>query len=82
MGEDFEESLIWACSPWLVRRVLGRCVATKNKSVRLEGQSGQFLLVGWGVTWSLVFQYGAYNGRQTHIQLDLVQYQAYRRWVW
>jgi hypothetical protein len=28
------QGLIGACSPWLVRRVLGLCVAAKNKTVR------------------------------------------------
>jgi hypothetical protein len=28
------QGLISACSPWLVRRVLGLCVAAKNKAVR------------------------------------------------
>jgi hypothetical protein len=32
---------MWACSPWLVKRVLEPCVAAKNKSVRPVGQSKQ-----------------------------------------
>jgi hypothetical protein len=48
MGKDLRESLIWACSPWLVRCVLGSCVAAKNKSMRPVGQSGQYLASGVG----------------------------------
>jgi hypothetical protein len=51
-GKDLGEGLIWACSPWLVRRVLEPCVAAKNK---LVSQSGQYLAsgVGWGVTFGI-----------------------------